>query len=119
MSQRTSTAKADHLGTRVSVVVPSYNHAQFVAMTLRSIMKQTCAPAELIVIDDGSTDDSPGIIEQTLKGCPFPCELIVRSNRGLCATLNASLARTQGDDFAHLGSDYVSPPNVLETSGQM
>ena len=114
MSQLTSTAKADHSGTRVSVVVPSYNHAQFVAMTLRSIMKQACAPAELLVVDDGSTDDSPGIIEQTLKECRFPCELIVRSNRGLCATLNEGLARTKGDYFAYLGSDDVWLPNFLK-----
>src|ERR1041384_4660378 len=113
MSQLTSTAKAVQFGTRVSVVVPSYNHAQFVAMTLRSIMKQTFAPAELVVIDDGSTDDSPGLIEQILKECPFPCELIVRSNRGLCATLNEGLARTAGDYFAYLGSDDVWLPNFL------
>ena len=114
MSQLTSTAKVVQLGTRVSVVVPSYNHAQFVAMTLRSIMKQTFAPAELVVIDDGSTDDSPGLIEQILKECPFPCELIVRSNRGLCATLNEGLARTKGDYFAYLGSDDVWLPNFLK-----
>jgi len=83
-------------------------------MTLRSIMKQACAPAELLVVDDGSTDDSPGIIEQTLKECPFPCELIVRSNRGLCATLNEGLARTEGDYFAYLGSDDVWLPNFLK-----
>src|SRR2546430_2658129 len=114
MSQPTSTAKADRLGTRVSVVVPSYNHAQFVAMTWRSIMKQARAPAELMVIDDGSTDDSPSLIEHTLKDCSFPCELIVRSNRGLCATLNEGLARTEGDYFAYLGSDDVWQPNFLK-----
>jgi alpha-1,3-rhamnosyltransferase len=77
-------------------------------------MRQSFAPAELVVIDDGSTDDSPGIIEQTLKECPFPCELIVRSNRGLCATLNEGLARTAGDYFAYLGSDDVWLPNFLK-----
>jgi alpha-1,3-rhamnosyltransferase len=114
MSQPTSTANANHLRTRASVVVPSFNHAQFVAMTLRSIMKQSCAPAELVVIDDGSTDDSPGVIERTLQECPFPCELILRSNRGLCATLNEGLARTEGDYFAYLGSDDVWLPNFLK-----
>ena len=111
----TDSAAYNLFGTqpRISVVVPSYNHAQFVAMTLRSIMKQTFAPAELVVIDDGSIDDSPGLIEETLKECPFPCELIVRSNRGLCATLNEGLARTAGDYFAYLGSDDVWLPNFL------
>ncbi len=91
---------------RVSVVVPSHNHARFIAQTLRSIIRQTHAPAELLVIDDGSSDDSPRIIEQALKDCPFPCELVVRGGRGLCATLNEGLARsTRGRYFAYLGSD--------------
>jgi alpha-1,3-rhamnosyltransferase len=90
---------------RVSVVVPSYNHARFVADCLRSIFKQTHAPSELIVIDDGSTDDSLSIIERELKDCPFPCELVARANRGLCATLDEGLARTNSDFFAYLGSD--------------
>ena len=90
---------------RVSVVVPSYNHARFVADCLRSIFRQTHAPAELIVIDDGSTDDSARVIERALRDCPFPCELVARENRGLCATLNEGLRRTGGDFFAYLGSD--------------
>ena len=96
-------AQAD--APRVSVVVPSYNHAPFVARTLRSIMAQTLAPAELIVIDDGSSDGSPRVIERTLNSCPFPCELIARENRGLPATLNEGLARARGRYFAYLGSD--------------
>lgn len=90
---------------RVSVVVPSYNHAHYVSDCLRSIFKQTHAPSELVVIDDGSTDHSLAVIERELKDCPFPCELVARDNRGLCATLNDALARTGGDFFAYLGSD--------------
>ena len=72
----------------VSVVVPSYNHAAFVANCLRSIMRQTRHPRELIVIDDGSSDGSVRVLEQELKNCAFPCELIVvptgyRHARGL------------------------------------
>ena len=97
----------------ISVVVPSYNHAPFVAACLRSIFRQTHAPGELVVIDDGSRDDSLAIIERTLKDCPFPCELIARENRGLSRTLNESLARTAGDYFAYLGSDDLWLPEFL------
>ncbi|MBC7930771.1 MAG: glycosyltransferase [Rubrivivax sp.] len=90
---------------RVSVVVPSYNHARFVETTLRSVFRQTLQPAELLVIDDGSADDSPRRIEKMLKDCPFPCELIARGNRGLCATLNEGLSKTSGKYFSYLGSD--------------
>lgn len=83
-------------------------------MTLRSIIKQTYAAAELLVIDDGSSDGSPHIIEQTLKDCPVRCELIVRNSRGLCATLNEGFAQTSGEYFAYLGSDDVWLPEFLD-----
>ena len=95
---------------RVSVVVPSYNHARFVEAALRSVFRQTLQPARLLVIDDGSGDDSPRRIEKTLQDCPFPCELIVRANRGLCATLNEGLARSGGEFFAYLGSTTSGSP---------
>jgi alpha-1,3-rhamnosyltransferase len=99
---------------RVSVVVPSYNHAKFVGATLRSIVKQTLPPAELIVIDDGSSDDSARVIESALQNCSFPCELIARENRGLCATLNEGFERTGGKYFAYLGSDDLWLPEFLK-----
>ena len=100
--------------TRVSVVVPSYNHASFVEATLRSIMKQSFPPAELLVIDDGSSDGSPSVIERTLHDCPFPCELVVRNNLGLCRTLNEGFARTTGEYFAYLGSDDLWLPEFVK-----
>ena len=108
-----STEATPRGGSGVSVVVPSYNHARFVAQTLRSVFKQTHAPAELLVIDDGSTDDSPRRIERALRDCPFPCELVARPNRGLCATLNEGLARSRGRFFAYLGSDDLWLPDFL------
>ena len=98
----------------VSVVVPSFNHARFIEATLRSILNQTLPPAKLIVIDDGSGDESPRIIERVLKDCQFPCELVARENRGLCATLNEGFERTRGDYFAYLGSDDLWLPDFLE-----
>ena len=103
----------------VSVVVPSYNHAQFIEATLRSIIKQTLPPAKLIVIDDGSSDESPAIIERTLNECPFSCEFIARDNRGLCATLNEGFEKTRGEYFAYLGSDDLWLPNFLEARVQL
>ncbi|HEX6124638.1 MAG TPA: glycosyltransferase family A protein [Pyrinomonadaceae bacterium] len=97
----------------VFVVVPSYNHAPFVERCLRSIIGQTLRPRKLLVIDDGSTDDSPAIIERVLSDCPFPSELIARENRGLCATLNQALELSDGKYFAYLGSDDVWLPSFL------
>ena len=95
------------------MVVPSYNHAPFVEKCLRSIIGQTLQPKKLLVIDDGSKDGSPEIVASVLKGCPFPSELIVRENRGLCATLNQSFDMSSGDYFAYLGSDDLWLPEFL------
>lgn len=97
----------------VSVVVPSYNHASFIEATLQSIFRQTMTPEKLIVIDDGSNDESPRIIERVLSECPFACELVVRDNRGLCATLNEGFQLTRGQYFAYLGSDDLWLPDFL------
>jgi alpha-1,3-rhamnosyltransferase len=104
----------DSESASVSVVVPSYNHAPFVEATLRSIMKQTLQPEKLLVIDDGSADDSPAVIERVLNDCSFPSELIARENRGLSATLNEGFRRTHGDYFAYLGSDDLWLADFLQ-----
>jgi alpha-1,3-rhamnosyltransferase len=98
----------------VFAVVPSYNHASFVEKCLRSIMRQTMPPAKLLVIDDGSTDGSPKIIESVLSDCPFDSEFITRENRGLSATLNEAFSLSSGEFFAYLGSDDVWLPDFLD-----
>src|SRR5205085_6926575 len=110
-SQASSAGRPDVAG--VSVVVPSYNHAPFVEAALRSVFKQTLAPARLLVIDDGSQDGSPRVVERVLSECPFPCDFVARENRGLCATLNEGLAKTRGRYFAYLGSDDLWLPDFL------
>ncbi len=99
----------------VSVLIPSYNHAPFVERTLRSVFKQTLPPTKLFVIDDGSNDDSVKIIERILTDCPFDSELIVRENRGLCATLNQGFSLSKDEFFAYISSDDVWLPTFLES----
>jgi alpha-1,3-rhamnosyltransferase len=97
----------NHKNQDVFAFVPSYNHAPFIENCLLSIINQTLKPKKLLVIDDGSKDDSPKIIERVLKNCPFDAELIARANRGLCATLNEGFSKSSGEYFAYLGSDDV------------
>jgi alpha-1,3-rhamnosyltransferase len=98
----------------ISVLVPSYNHAPFIERTLRSIFKQTLRPKKLIVIDDGSKDESVAVIERVLKDCPFRHEFTKRENRGLSATLNEGFARADTEFFAYLGSDDIWLAEFLE-----
>ena len=103
----------------VFAFVPSYNHAPFIEKCLTSIIDQTLAPAKLLVIDDGSKDDSPRIIERVLKDCPFDAELIVRENRGLCATLNQGFSLSEGKYFAYIGSDDYWLPGFFEARARL
>ncbi len=102
--------------SEISVIIPSYNHAEFIERTLRSVFSQTLLPGKLIVIDDGSEDDSVKIIKRVLRKCPFENELIARENRGLCATLNEGFAKTSGEYFAYIGSDDLWLPDFLAES---
>jgi alpha-1,3-rhamnosyltransferase len=99
--------------SEITVLVPSYNHAPFVERTLRSIFAQTLRPKKLIVIDDGSKDESVRVIERALADCPFDSQLIVQENRGLCATLNEGLRLADGELFAYISSDDVWLPDFL------
>jgi len=103
----------------VFAFVPSYNHAPFVEKSVRSIIDQTLQPKKLLVIDDGSQDGSPAIIEKVLNDCPFECELIARENRGLSATLNQAFGMSDGDHFAYLGSDDVWLPDFLRVRAEL
>lgn len=105
---------ADSNHSEIFAFVPSYNHAPFVEKCLQSIIKQTLSPKKLLVIDDGSKDGSPKIIERILKDCPFDAELKVQKNRGLCATLNRGLTESEGEFFAYIGSDDIWLPEFLE-----
>jgi alpha-1,3-rhamnosyltransferase len=98
--------------------VPSFNHASYLEACLRSILRQSHRPHELLVIDDGSSDGSPRIAERVLKDAPFPAELLVRSNRGLAVTLNEGLARTTAELFAYLGSDDRWHPDRLHRAAE-
>ena len=105
---------ANKNAAEVFAFVPSYNHAPFIEKCLNSIINQILPPKKLLVIDDGSKDNSLQIIERVLKSCPFDAELIARENRGLSATLNEGFAKSAGEYFAYLGSDDVWLPEFLK-----
>lgn len=97
----------------VSVVIPSYNHCNYVIQAIESVFDQTWPQVDLIVIDDGSRDDSPEEIQKLLDrrgGFRF----VARENRGLLKTLNEGLALARGEFLCELASDDDLPPDSLE-----
>ena len=94
----------------VSVVVPSFNHARFVARALASVRGQDYANLEVVVVDDGSTDESVSVIERALARMPFPANLVARDNRGAHTALNDGLAQSRGEYVQFLNSDDALAP---------
>ena len=95
----------------VSVIVASYNHGPYIEECIESIMAQTYPHVELLVVDDGSSDDSPSKIAQLQEKYGF--DFRVQKNKGLTHTLNETIARAKGDYIAPFGSDDVMLPDRL------
>ena len=98
--------------TLVSVVVPAFNVSATLAETLRSIFAQTYKRIEVIVVDDGSSDDTVAIAE----GFEFDGRLrIIRQpNRGLAGARNTGIAASLGEYVAFCDADDLWEPNKLE-----
>jgi glycosyltransferase involved in cell wall biosynthesis len=96
---------------RVSVVIPSYNHAPFIGQAIDSVLAQSFDDFELIITDDGSTDGSADIIRgYTDPRINFEA---FATNRGACEAVNRCIARATGEYVALLGSDDYFLPGKL------
>lgn len=98
------------MGLEVSVVIPSFNRAHLIAETLDSISRQTLPPLEIIVVDDGSTDDTEAVVRS--RG---PLVRYHRTeNSGVCHARNAGIARARAPWIAFCDSDDRWRPDKLE-----
>ena len=102
-----------HAGATVSVVLPVYNHERYVGDAIRSVLAQDVPPLELIVIDDGSTDQSASAARQAMEGAAIRCHFLARENRGAAATLNQAVQLARGDFIQPLNSDDLLGPGRL------
>lgn len=97
---------------KLAVIMPIYNGMPYLKEAVRSILAQSYSKFELILIDDGSVDDSPSFL-RSLKDARV--KVISRSNKGLCATLNeAVFDHARADCIARLDQDDVAYPDRLQ-----
>lgn len=95
----------------ISVIIPSFNHAAYLAQAVHSVLSQSIADLELIVVDDGSTDGSL----EVLAGFSDPrLRVISQSNHGAHAAINRGLGEAAGPFLAILNSDDFYQPSRLE-----
>ena len=98
---------------RFSVVIPLYNKEQEVGEALRSAVGQRLAPAEIVVVDDGSTDGGANVVRDWAARSPL-VRLIEQANAGVCVARNRAVAESTGDYIAFLDADDAWRPGFLE-----
>ena len=94
----------------VSVVMPAYNAAGFIADALNSALAQTYRPIEVLVADDGSSDGTAAVV----KGFGAPVVYLHQQNRGPAGARNLALSHARGDFVAFLDADDLWHPRKLD-----
>lgn len=97
---------------KVSVVIPTYNYAHFLPEAVQSVLAQTFPNFELIIVDDGSTDNTPEVAKRFL-GDPR-VRYVRQENRGLSAARNTGIREARGKYVAFLDPDDLWLPEKLE-----
>jgi len=98
----------------VSVIIPTYNREKFVTLAIDSVINQTFKDYELIVIDDGSTDNTKNVLKQYNAKIHY----IYQNNSGVSAARNAGIKVARGEWLAFLDSDDEWMPEYLECQMQ-
>jgi glycosyltransferase involved in cell wall biosynthesis len=99
----------------VSVIIPNYNYARFLPEAIDSVLGQTYPNVEIIVVDDGSTDNS----EEVLKGYGERLRWFRQSNRGVSAARNYGIEQSRGELLAFMDADDMWRPEKLERQVRM
>lgn len=94
----------------VSVVIPTFNRSATLPRALGSVRAQTLRPDEVIVVDDGSTDDTPAVVERGFPDVTY----LRQTNAGVSAARNRGIGKSAGEWIAFLDSDDEWKPEKLE-----
>ncbi len=100
---------------RFSVIVPLYNKGPYLSKALASVIAQTFRDFELIVVDDGSTDDSFQVAQSVLKTADVKHQLIHQENSGVSTARNNGVLAASGDYICFLDADDWWAPSFLES----
>lgn len=97
---------------RIAAIIPLYNGSKYIASALESVLAQRLPPNEIVVVNDGSTDDGPGIVEE--MAARHPIRLLHQSNSGQSSARNYGVAQTTSELIALLDQDDIWYADHLE-----
>jgi glycosyltransferase involved in cell wall biosynthesis len=98
----------------ISVIIPCYNHGRYLPEAVESVVAQTIGDWELIIVDDGSTDDSAAVAQQLIACYPqHRMRLLRQSNQGLSASRNNGIRHARGMYILPLDADDQIEPDML------
>jgi len=100
----------------LSVIVPNYNHGHCLPTCVRALVNQSVQPLEIIIIDDGSTDNSVEVIKELARAHSIIRFYQNEKNLGVSPTLNRGIDLAQGDYLFFPGADDETQPGFLEKS---
>lgn len=98
----------------VSVIMPCYNAARYIAQSIESVLAQTYSHWELVITDDCSTDETPDIARRFSERDPRIGFCVAKEHSGIAGTRNQSIARAKGRFIAFLDNDDLWRPDKLE-----
>ncbi len=89
----------------ISVIIPTYNRARYLQRAIDSVLDQTHLPDELIIVDDGSTDNTAEIVDDVTSRATFPMHFLRQENKGASSARNLGIQHALGDILCFLDSD--------------
>ena len=98
----------------VSVIIPTFNRAEVLGRAIESVLQQSLAAKEIIVVDDGSADNTKKIVEEFQLGAVIPINYIYQHNSGVSAARNSGIRAAGGEWIAFLDSDDAWLPDKLK-----
>ena len=104
----------------VSIIVPAYNHELYIVETIQSILDQDYPNLEIIIINDGSTDNTETLAKKVLAGSPVSFQFISQMNSGAHVAINTGIKLAKGEYLAVLNSDdYFFPSRISIMVGEL
>jgi amino acid adenylation domain-containing protein len=98
----------------ISVIIPAYNSAQYLLEAIDSVLIQTHSDCEIIVVDDGSTDETKAVLDNCLDDKYSTVKYVYQSNQGLPAARNKGVEASSGKYLVFLDSDDCLLPSAVE-----